>query len=127
MVRALRVTMTVYGAILVLFGLGLIFMPDQIAGIGGITDIPSYGKWTMAVLGATFVAACVWVIAAGRDPLQHIYWVKFVITLPFLLLVINIYSIIRGYISFSHVAACIALDVIFAVLFLVFYPWRPRR
>ena len=127
MIKALKVVMIVYGAIGLLLGLGLIFMPDQMAGMAGFGEIPGYTKWYMAVLGATFVAACIWVIAAGRDPLRHIYWVKFVVTLPILLLVINAYSIIKGYVDFSQVGTHLILDVIFTVAFLVLYPWRAGR
>lgn len=127
MIKALKVVMIVYGVVMILLGLASIIMPDKGAELTGFGEIADYTKWYMAILGAGFIAGGIWIIIAGRDPLGNIIWVKFVITLPILLLVINIYSIIKGYVDFSQINAHIIGDVIFAILFLVFYPWRVKE
>ena len=127
MVKALKVVMIVYGLIILLIGLANIVIPDQVAKMYGIEEIPAYVKWLAAVMGAVFIAAGVWVIAAGRDPLRHIYWVKFVITKSVLSVVVTVYSILVGYVDFSQVGGVIILDGIFAVAFLALYPWRAAQ
>ncbi len=41
--------------------------------------------------------------------------------------VVGISSIIQGYVSFSQTGAVIIMDALFAVAFLVLYPWRAAR
>jgi hypothetical protein len=127
MVKALKVVLIIYGVILILAGLADIIIPDQVAEGYGIGEIPGYAKWMAAGMGAIFIAAGVWVIAAGRDPLRHIYWVKFVITKSILAVVVTVYSIAQGYVDFSQVGGLIILDAVFAVAFLALYPWRAAR
>ncbi|MFC1962027.1 hypothetical protein ACFLWN_03165 [Chloroflexota bacterium] len=124
MVTALKITMIIIGVIAILMGLSNIFLPDQVAKIHGIAESASYSKWLAAIIGVFFIAVGVWVVTAGRDPLNHIYWVKFVITLFSLGLLVNIYAIIRGYVSFNQIGAHIIMDAIFVAALLAFYPWR---
>jgi hypothetical protein len=53
--------------------------------------------------------------------------VKFEITKSLLFTAVTAYSIIQGFVSFSQVGALLILFAIFAVLFLVFYPWRVKE
>lgn len=127
MVKALKVVLIVYGAILLVMGLGAVFVPDQMAelfGFGGITnDIVVLS----AITGILGISAGIWLIVAGRDPLGNIYWVKFAITKAVLSVIVAAYLIIQGYADFSQLGGVIILDGIFTVLFLVFYPWRPAQ
>ena len=127
MVKALKVVMIVYGVVLILLGLASIIMPDKGAELTGFGEIADYTKWYMAVLGAGFIAAGIWIIVAGRNPLRNIIWVKYVITLPILLLVTNIYSIFKGYVDFGQVSAHIVGDIVFAILFLIFTPGASKK
>lgn len=127
MIKALRVVMIVFGAIGIFAGLSNIVIPDQGARLYGFGEIADYVRWISALGGASFVAAGVWVIAASRDPIRHIYWVKFEITKSLLFVVVTAYSIIRGYVGFNQVGVLLILFAIFAALFLVFYPWRAAR
>ena len=124
MIMALRVVMIVFGAIGVLAGLGDIIFPVQGAKLYGFGEIADHVRWIMALGGASFVAAGVWVIVASRDPIRHINWVKFEITKSLLFTAVTAYAIIKGYVSFSQVGMLLILFAVFAVLFLVFYPWR---
>jgi hypothetical protein len=68
----------------------------------------------------------VWVIVASRDPLRHISWVKFVITMSIIAVIAGVYSIIQGYVEFSQVMVSTLFDGISAVVFLALYPWRAK-
>jgi len=127
MIRALKVTMIVWGVIGILFGLAYIFVPYELGSMLGFEKGPDYIPAFLASLGGCFIAVSVFVIAAARDPLQHISWVKFAILFSVLGLVIELYSVIRGYVDFSQAGMGIILYAIFAVAFLVFYPYRAAR
>ncbi len=127
MIKALKVVMIVFGAIGILAGLSDIIVPDQAAKLYGFGEIADYVRWILALGGASFVAAGIWVIVASRDPIRHINWVKFEITKSLLFTAVTAYSIIQGYVSFSQVGALLILFAVFAVLFLVFYPWRLKE
>ena len=127
MVKALRVALIVYGAILLVLGLGGIILPGQVSGLFGIGDI-TYDIIYLAVIISTFsIVVGIWLIITGWDPLGHIYLVKFAITKTVLFVVVEVYLIIQGYIDFKQIAGGMILDAVFAVLFLVFYPWRVER
>ena len=80
MIKGLKIAMIVYGVVLILLGLALLILPDKMAELWRLGQIADYAKFLTAGAGAIYVAAGVWVVAAGRDPLQHISWVKFSIT-----------------------------------------------
>ena len=124
MVKALRVLLYIYGVVLVLGGLGLIFMPDQMAAIWGASGISGFTKFAAVMLGAAYLAAGIWIFIAARDPLRHINWVKFAITKGALSIVVGIYAIIVGYVELQPCLPFLIFDAIMVILFLVFYPWR---
>ena len=127
MVRALRVVLIVYGVILLLLGLVGIILPEQVSGMFGVEEVNNDIIYLTSAVSVFSLAAGVWLIAAGRDPLRNLLWVKFAITLAGFSAVLLAYSSIRGYIDFAQVVPSIILWVIFIVLFLVFYPWRATR
>jgi len=125
MITALRVVLIVFALIGIVAGLANIIMPAQVAEMYGFGTIADNMRWIMALGGAGFIAAGIWVIAASRDPIRHIYWVKFEITKGLLLVVVTAYAIMRGYVTFGQVGAMLILFAVFSTLLLVFYPWRP--
>ena len=127
MIKALKVTMIVYAVLGILFGLAYILVPRQVGAMFGFEQGPSYVPYILAVLGVSFIAACVFLIAAARDPVKHIYWVKFALLFAVLMVVVILYSVIQGYVSFGQAGMGIILHAIFAVALLVFYPWRAVR
>jgi hypothetical protein len=126
MLMALRVIMIIFGMVGILAGLGDIFLPVQAANMYGFGDIADYVRWIMALGGASFLAAGIWVIVVSRDPIKHIYWVKFLITKSLFFTVITAYTIIQGYVKYSQVGMLLILFALFSVLFLVFYPWGAK-
>ncbi|MFC1931359.1 hypothetical protein ACFLXJ_04095 [Chloroflexota bacterium] len=127
MIKPLKVTMIVYAVIGILFGLAWIFVPRQVGAMLG-HEAGTASVFAMAVmLGASWIAACIFLIIAARDPLKHILWVKYVIVFAILSLAAELYSFILGYMEFSQVVIGIVIHAVFAAAFLAFYPWRAAR
>jgi hypothetical protein len=127
MTNILKGIMVAYGVILVLTGLAVVIAPEQISKIWNISDIVGYAKWFVAALGAVYVAAGVWLTAAGWNPVPQTHWVKFAITKTLLSLAVTVYAILKEFIGFNAVMGLvIGVDAVFAILFLAFYPWRSR-
>ncbi len=127
MIKPLKVTMIVYGVIGILFGLAYIFVPRQLAAMFGHESLPVLAAALAVVLGASFVAPCIFLIIAARDPLKHILWVKFAIVFAILMLAAEIYSVIMGYNTLGQAGAGIIIHAIIAAALLAFYPWRAAR
>ncbi len=124
--RNLKVALVLFGAIHMVQGIVLIINPDRVAELYGFGELATYVPYIMALLGSTFIAAGVWFIITGLDPLQNINGVRFAILWAGLLLVIQLYTVARGYVVFSQTWTEIALTAIFTVAFLFFYPYRKR-
>ena len=90
-------------------------------------EIADYTKYFMALCGISFIAPGVWLVVAGRDPLRHITWVKFAVLWSILAVVAGLYSIVQGVVNFNQAGTGIILDAVFAVAFLVLYPYRAVR
>ena len=130
MILGLKIALIVYGVLGILDGLALIIAPQLFAsmwGFGGIGEMSDFGVNIAAVCGTSFMAACVWIIAAARDPLRHILWVKFVIFWSILVVVVQLYSVAKGAIDFNQAVMGIIGGAILAVAFLILYPYRATR
>jgi hypothetical protein len=123
-IKALKVTMIVYAVIGILFGLAYIFIPGQLATMFGHDTLPELAGALAVALGASFVAACIFLIVAARDPLKHILWVKYAIVFAILMLAAELYSVIIGYLALGQAVTAIIIHGIIAVALLSFYPWR---
>ena len=127
MIRGLQAALIIYGALSILLGLMLTIAPNQAAIMFGFREIADYTKYFMALCGISFIAPGVWLVVAGRDPLRHITWVKFAVLWSILAIVAGLYSIVQGVVTFSQAGTGIILDAVFAVAFLVLYPYRAAR
>ncbi len=127
MIKALKVTMIVWGIIGILFGLAYLLAHTQLGDMFGYEKGPEYVHAMLASLGGCFIAVSVFIIAAARDPLRNISWVKFAILFSVLGLVMELYSVIRGYVDFGQAGMGIILWAVFAAAFLAFYPYRAAR
>jgi hypothetical protein len=123
MLKALKVIMIIFGAVLIIKGLQDVILPGMMIKALGLEEPPLYLYQIKTVMGASMIAVGVWIIIAMRDLLRNIIWVKFAITRCVLGVAAYVYSIIQGYVSFSGCAMFLIIDAIFAVLFLAFYPW----
>lgn len=124
--RGLKIAMVAFGAILLLEGVLDLALPVQRAAGLGLGQCASHAQLAMAVLGATWVVAGAWTIAAARAPSRHLAWVKFALTLPLALGLALSGAALRGYVSFRQVAPDIGFDALFVVLFAAFYPRSAR-
>ncbi len=129
MIKPLKVAMIVYAVIGILFGLAYIFVPRQIGAMFGFEEGPAHVAAMAAALGASWVAACIFLIIAARDPIKHILFVKYAIVFAILSFAAELYSVIMGYMDFGDRGAVIGVTVhaVFAVALLIFYPWRVAR
>ena len=129
MIKLLKVTMVVYAVIGILFGLAYIFVPRQLGAMFGFEEGPAHVAAMAAALGVSWVSACIFLIIAARDPLKHILWVKYAIVFAILSFAAELYSVILGYMDFSHRGAVMGITVhaVFAVALLAFYPWRVAK
>jgi hypothetical protein len=124
--RNLKAALILFGAIHIAQGIVLIVAPDKIADLSGSGQLADYVPYIFATLGAAFIAAGVWFITTGLDPLQNITGVKLAILWSALLLIIQLYSVIQNYVDFGQVWLGVVEMVIFAGAFLIFYPYRQR-
>ena len=125
MVKTLKVLLIIYGVMLILLGLGDIFMPEQAAVMFDVADISDFAKFVGAALGAIYIAAGVWLLFASVDPLRNINMVRFVITKAILSIAVIIYANTVGLIDLTIFGySMLIVDAILAILFLIAYPWR---
>ena len=124
MIKALKVVMIIWAAIGILVGLAYILFPHQLNEMGGLEKGPDWVLYVLALLGICYTASGAFVIRAAQDPLQHIMWVQFAIALSILIVVVAAYSIGRGLVTFSQEAIPLIINAVFAVAFLILYPWR---
>jgi hypothetical protein len=127
MVKALKVTMIVYAVILILLGLIFIFVPSLVATMLSLEESPPSTSALAAVVGTSLISACIFFIIAARDPIKNILFVKYAIVFAIFHVFGDLYSVIRGYTAFSDALVGIILHVVFAILFLVFYPWHKAQ
>jgi hypothetical protein len=127
MIKGLKAVMIVWGVIHVLLGLVFIFFPVQFAPMMGFGKLDNSSIYMAALCGLTFLSAGVWLIIAARDPLRNIMWVNFAILWASLGVVVQLFLAGTGTISFAQAAYGTIQDFVFAVLFLVFYPYRAAR
>jgi len=127
MIKALKVTMILYAAIGILFGLAYIFIPRQLGAMFGHEGGPAFVLSLAAAFGVSLVAVCIFLIIAARDPIKHILWVKYAIVFAILSLVAHLYSFILGYLTLGQALTPIIIHAVFAAGLLVFYPRRAVR
>ena len=85
MIKALRVVMIVYAVLGILFGLAFIFVPQQAGDMIGYGTGPAYVASIVRALGASFIAACIFLIIAARDPIKNILFVKYAMVFAILM------------------------------------------
>ncbi len=129
MTGILKVLLWVYGIILIVVGLGSIVIPDWMAEtFFGVENLTNGGLFFGAMLGSMFIPVGIWLATAGRDPIRNITWVKFVVLKIGIWLVVELYTLIEGYIEpNAMVITLLIVDFIFGLAFLIFYPWKSKK
>ena len=126
MLKALKVTMYVLGIWGIILGLAFIFMPEALGEMMGHDTgvVPDSMMSIFATLGICFIAPCIFIIVAARDPIKHILWVKLAILWSALGLLADIYSVIMGYITFNQGMFGIISQAVFLAALLIFFPYK---
>ena len=127
MIKALKIVLIIYAVLGILLGLLMTFTPEQLPGMGSYEKGSEYIFFFLAMLGITIVASSIFLIIASRDPLRNILWVQFALVITILMVAVSVYSIVMDYVSFGEASVGLIIDCIFAVAFLVLYPWRGTR
>ena len=102
-------------------------MTEQAVGAAGAGAASGFLLYYVASLGVCLIAPSVFLIIAARVPLKHINWVKFAIVWCILGALGGLYAVVRGWVDFGHAGMQIAMDGIFAVIFLALYPYRAAK
>jgi hypothetical protein len=126
-IRALKVILVIFGVVEIVGGLLLSAFPENAASMSGVNEVSGYLKYTMASLGISLIIASVFIIIAAWDPLRHINWVRFAIVWCIFGALAGLVSVIMGYVEFNHAGMQIIMDAAFAVIFLIFYPYRKAK
>ena len=94
--------MVILGAILCVEGvLDMVFPVQRAAGMG-LGQCASQAQLPVALLGATWIAAGAWTIAGARDPLRHLNWVRFTLTLAVMLILALLGAVLRGNVALGR-------------------------
>jgi hypothetical protein len=124
MVKGLKVVMIVYAIIGILFGLAFIMIPDQMSDWFNVATVTGFPKYILTLLATTFIVVSVFLIMAARDPIRNILWVKFAIAHAIVDALVVVYAMIRDYGDFSQIGVALIIHVVFAILLLIYYPWK---
>ena len=124
MIKGLKVTLIVFGIVELIFGLGFTFLIQEMCEMFGLPEGPAYLQYFGALLGLTLIAVSIFLVAAARDPLRHISWVKFAILWAITGVVAGLYSVVMNYVDFGQAGMGIIWDAVVTIALLVFYPWR---
>jgi hypothetical protein len=122
MARALKILLYVYGVVFVIDGLFFLFFQNQTAGFLKMDSFSDNTAFFVMQLGAAYLAIGVWLIIAGRNPLKHLHWIKFIFTLLPIGILAIIYAYIKGYIGLGVLGPMTALDVVIVICLAIFYP-----
>jgi hypothetical protein len=124
MTNVLKPLLWIYGIILTLVGVGCVAIPGWGAKtFYGIEELTNGGLFYATMMGSLFIPMGIWLINVSRDPVKNITWIKFVLLKIAVWLVVEIYTLIKGYIEpGATVITLFVVDFIFGLAFLIFYP-----
>ena len=125
--KALKITMVLYAISGIVLGLAFIIIPRLLGSMLGYDSGPTFIAALTAMLGASFISACIFLLIAARNPIQHILWVKYAIVFAILSLAAPLYSVILGHITFGQALPSIMIHAVFAAALLIFYPRSAAR
>ena len=103
-------------------GVLLWFFPSATATQLGISDTAS--GFLFASLGAASIAAAFIFVLAGFNPLANLNAVRFAILWCALMILAEIYSLGADYVQWGHIWVMVALNLIFFISLVIFYPWK---
>jgi len=126
MLKALKILIIIWSAIGILFGLGMVFLPEQMGTMQGYATegVASYIPYLLASIGVFMIVSSSFIIAGVcRDILRNILWVQFAIAGAIFSVAVAVYSMLMGFVTFQQVMLGIIIDGAFFIAFMALYPW----
>ncbi len=123
----LKASLFLYSILCVVMGVAMWFVPGNTADFLGISTTVGGSGFIFALLGAAFIAVAYIFTVAGFNPLFNINTLRFAILWSALMIIASIYSILADYVTWGHVWLIVAINGIFFLAFMIFYPWRRAR
>ena len=124
MLKALKVLLIIWAATGILLGLAFLFVPEQLGAMQGYETGPAYIPYFLAMLGIGMIVPSVFIIVAmTRDLLKNILWVQMAIAWAILLVAVDVYAVMMGFVDFSQVMMPVIIDGAFFIAFMALYPW----
>lgn len=123
MIKALKITMAIYGIAGSLFGLFYLLAPQQAITMQSPESVATpYLIATKMALGAGILGAAFFAALAARDPIKNIQWVRFGIVNATLFLLVSLYTGFVLYEEVSQAIVGIVLHGVFGIALFVLYP-----
>lgn len=122
MLRALKVTLIMAAVVSFIFGIMFMVAPDQTAALFNFPGFPQEVRYIAGLLGAMYVMLGVGFILASRDPARHRTWVQAGLVGYALSLVMTIYYLLRGVISWDIATVPFIIQLVFLIALVVLYP-----
>lgn len=123
MIKALKITMAVYGIAGSLFGLFYLLAPQQAIAMQSPESIATpYLIATKMSLGAGLLGGAFFAALAARDPIKNILWVRYAIVNAALFLAVALYT---GFVLHGDIIEAMVGIVIhggFGTALLILYP-----
>ncbi len=120
----LKASLFLYSILSVVMGVALWFVPGGTAEFLNISTDADASGLIFAMLGAAFIAAAYLFVLAGFRPLLNMSGVRFAILWSALMIIASLYAILADYVTWGHVWFIVAINGIFFLSFMIFYPWR---
>jgi hypothetical protein len=129
MLKALKILIIIWAAIGILWGVGMVFAPQQMGAMMGYeTEGPAYVPYLLASIGVSLIVSASFIIAAmTRDLLKNILWVQFAIAGAIISVAVAAYSMLMGFVTFEQAGVGMIIDGAFFIAFMALYPWRAVR
>jgi uncharacterized protein YjeT (DUF2065 family) len=119
--KVLKLTMFLFGLVLVIEGLLDLVIPEQRAKLVGLSDA-SHPALVLSILGATWIAAGAWIMVGARDPQRHRALLGLAISLTALLLIALFICAQRGGVPFGEIRVDLFVNAAFLAVLLVTRP-----
>jgi len=131
----LRLSMILYAAILMAEGIVMWLDPAEVAKVLGFNifdsmaglDATNFVSYIFSLMGAALIAGGFVFIVGSVNPKKNVNVVRFAILWSALTLAGEIYSMIKGYVTFGSIWSNFVITAIFLMAFLIFFPWPWRR
>lgn len=120
--RNIKAVMIICGAIYIAEGLIFLVAPERMADLYSLAAVNDSMSFLMVIIGSAFIAAGVWFIMTVLNPLRNLNAIRFAILWTSLFVISPLYALWQGYVDFNQIWFGMALNAIFVIALLIFYP-----